>query len=111
MKNCKNVGALIIYGLFFVLMVLATENALAVTISDEAFAIAMKSKEPVCVKSGREIFKLNDTYSDMGLKYKDCSEVEAVKVAHKKMGFTVRVIKFEELSPKTRKLIMKEMED
>lgn len=77
-----------------------------VTISDEAFLKAVKSKEPLCVKDGSSVIKMNDAFEDMGLKYRDCSQGDGAIKKHTALGFRVTVIKLSELSPKMIKAVL-----
>lgn len=77
-----------------------------VEISDEAFLKAVKSKEPLCVKDGSSVIKMNDAFENMRLKYRDCSQGEATVKKHRALGFNVTVIKLSELSPRMIKAVL-----
>lgn len=79
-----------------------------VTISDQAFLQAVKSKEPLCVKDGSSVIKMNDAFENMGLKYRDCSQGEGATKKHQALGFRVTVIKLSELSPAMIKAVLKD---
>lgn len=77
-----------------------------VTISDQAFLTAVKSKEPLCVKDGSSVIKMNDAFENMGLKYRDCSQGDGALRKHQALGFKVTVIKLSELSPAMIKAVL-----
>lgn len=78
-----------------------------ITITDESFLKAVRSKEPLCVKDGPSVIKMNDAFENLGLKYRDCSQGEGTVKKHQALGFKVTVIKLSELSPAMIKAVLK----
>jgi hypothetical protein len=52
---------------------------------------------PACLKDGSRIIGVNKLFKEKGLGYRDCSNGKVVR-KHKALGYSVAVLKLEELS-------------
>lgn len=65
------------------------------------------SNQPACIKKGSRLLGVNKAFMKNDLKYADCSNSKANKRVHAALGFTVKVIKLDQLSTNMIKQVMK----
>jgi hypothetical protein len=76
----------------------ASASSKLMKLTDSSVDDLVSEKNPACIKDGNSIKKTNETFRKMGLRYGDCSEgAKALERARMK-GYTVNVIKLEQIS-------------
>jgi uncharacterized low-complexity protein len=69
-----------------------------IKLTDSSVDSLVAEGKPACVKDGNRIVKTNRTFGKLGLKYGDCSNGEAAKERASMKGYTVNVIKLEQIN-------------
>ncbi len=83
----------------------ASASSKIVKLSDSSVDELVSEKSPACIKDGNTIKMVNRKFQSMRLKYGDCSNGDKAMERARMKGYTVNVIKLEQISDaKAKKL-------